>query len=247
MGAHVARLVDIYVQLAGVDVLAGLDLTIERGTQTAVLGRSGAGKSTLLRVLEGEIIPDHGVVEGAAGGGGRQAIVYQQALLFDWLTVEQNVGLGLGYRRNVSVPNARVSEMLELLQIDHLRGRYPDQISGGQAQRVALGRALAVQPELLLLDEPFSALDPATRTDLQDWLRAESRRDQLTSVIVTHDIDEALILADEIVLLAGGAIERRWLVDPDARECQRAEIRAAFRGEDAEPERDRLVGAGSDV
>lgn len=229
MGAHVARLVDVHVRLAGVDILNGLDLDLTQGTQTAVLGRSGAGKSTLLRVLEREITPHRGVVQiGTEHGEQRQAVVYQQALLFDWLTVQQNIALGLGYRRNRDVEAARVDELLELLQIEHLRDRYPDQLSGGQAQRVAFGRALAVQPELLLLDEPFSALDPATRATLQDWIRLESRREGLTSVIVTHDIDEALLLADEIVLLEAGSIARRWQVDPDRRARQRAEIRDAF-------------------
>jgi ABC-type nitrate/sulfonate/bicarbonate transport system ATPase subunit len=229
MGAHVARLVDVHVRLSGVDILTGLDLDLEKGTQTAVLGRSGAGKSTLLRVLEREIIPDRGTVQmGVGHADQRQAVVYQQALLFEWLTVQQNVALGLGYRRNRVVDVARVDELLELLQIAHLRDRYPDQLSGGQAQRVAFGRALAIQPELLLLDEPFSALDPATRSTMQEWIRLESRREGLTSVIVTHDIDEALLLADEVVLLESGTIAHRWQVDPADRDQQRAEIRDAF-------------------
>lgn len=229
MGAHVARLVDVHVRLSGVDVLNGIDLDLAAGTQTAVLGRSGAGKSTLLRVLEGEIAPHRGEVEVSAGlGQQRQAVVYQQALLFDWLTVQENVGLGLGYRRNRAVASERIDELLTLLEIEHLRDRYPDQLSGGQAQRVAFGRALAVEPELLLLDEPFSALDPATRTTLQDWIRVESRREGLTSVIVTHDIDEALLLADHIVLLEDGRVVRRWQTDPAHRAQQRAEIREVF-------------------
>lgn len=229
MGAHVARLVDLGVHLGGSQILSGIDLSVERGRQLAVLGRSGAGKSTLLRVLEGEVRPTSGSIQIEGGAGAqRQAVVYQQALLFEWLTVAENVALGQRYRRNGEVAPARIDELLALLEIEDLRDRYPDQISGGQAQRVALGRALAVEPDLLLLDEPFSALDPATRFALQDWLRAESRREALTSVIVTHDIDEALLLADDIVLLAGGRIARRWSVDADQRDAQHREIRAAF-------------------
>ncbi|MFV0534993.1 MAG: ABC transporter ATP-binding protein [Cumulibacter sp.] len=229
MGTSVARLVDVHLALGGEPVLRGLSLELQQGSQTVVLGRSGAGKSTLLRVLDGELAPDAGAVElTSAHGDYRRAVVYQRPLLFDWLTVRQNVALGLGYRRNHGVDRARVDELLELLGIGDLRDRYPDQLSGGQAQRVSFGRALAVQPDLLLLDEPFSALDPATRSSLQEWIRVESRDEGLTSVIVTHDIDEALLLADEIVLLADGAIERRWTVDKGQRDRQRAEIRDAF-------------------
>ncbi|WP_134323802.1 ABC transporter ATP-binding protein [Cumulibacter soli] len=229
MGASVARLVDVHLVLGGEQVLRGLSLDLQQGSQTVVLGRSGAGKSTLLRVLDGELAPDAGAVELTSEHGDyRRAVVYQRPLLFDWLTVRQNVALGLGYRRNHGVDRARVDELLELLGIGDLRDRYPDQLSGGQAQRVSFGRALAVQPDLLLLDEPFSALDPATRSSLQEWIRVESRNEGLTSVIVTHDIDEALLLADEIVLLSDGAIERRWSVDKAQRDRQRAEIRDAF-------------------
>lgn len=233
MGAHVARLVGVEVRLGGEKVLDGVDLTVERGRQVAVLGRSGAGKSTLLRVLDGEITPSEGIVElTASSGEQRQAVVYQQALLLDWLTVRENVALGLGFQRNRGIEPGRIDMLLELLEIAHLADRYPDQLSGGQAQRVSLGRALAVRPELLLLDEPFSALDPATRGTLQGWLREETRREGLTSVLVTHDIDEALRLSDEIVLLESGRVLRRWDVDPGSRDEQRAEIRAAFAVDD---------------
>lgn len=229
MGAHVARLVGVEVRLGGEKVLSGVDLTVENGRQVAVLGRSGAGKSTLLRVLDGEITPNDGTVElTASSGEQRQAVVYQDALLLDWLTVRENVALGLGFQRNRGIEAGRVGMLLDLLEIAHLADRYPDQLSGGQAQRVSLGRALAVRPELLLLDEPFSALDPATRTTLQRWLREETRREGLTSVLVTHDIDEALQLADEIVLFESGRVVRRWEVDPAHLDEQRSQIRAAF-------------------
>ena len=228
MGARVAHLVDVEVTLGGTPVLRGIDLTVNSGTCVAVLGRSGAGKSTLLKVLENQIVPDAGtVVLGENGKEQRQGVVYQQALLFEWLTVRENIALGLRYGRNRHANADRVPRLMELLEIGELADRYPDQLSGGQAQRVALGRALAVEPELLLLDEPFSALDPATRASLQGWLREESRREGLTSVIVTHDIDEAVLLADEIVLIDGGRITHRWSTG-DARGELRAEILDAF-------------------
>ncbi|WP_153504442.1 ABC transporter ATP-binding protein [Cumulibacter manganitolerans] len=247
MGTSVAHLVGVEVTLGGTPVLTGIDLTVQQGSCVAVLGRSGAGKSTLLKVLENQIVPDAGTIELAADGRPqRQAVVYQQALLFDWLTVRENIALGLGYGRNRAANAERVPRLLELLEIAELAERYPDQLSGGQAQRVALGRALAVEPELLLLDEPFSALDPATRSSLQGWLREESRRENLTSVIVTHDIDEAVLLADQIVLIDGGRIEHRWTVADEtaARETLRDTIRAAFDlPASAAPTRGELVDA----
>ncbi|XVX20694.1 ABC transporter ATP-binding protein [Actinomycetota bacterium] len=240
MGDLLARLERLSVRYGAREVLRDITIDIERGHQLAVLGPSGAGKSTLIKVLDGQLAPSAGSVRFT--GEARQGVVFQSALLFPWLTVGENIAIGLRYAANASHSGpARVEELVTLLGLEQVRDSYPDEVSGGQAQRASLARALAVDPDLLLLDEPFSALDPSTRWELQQWLRAEGDRRHLTSVIVTHDIDEALILADRIVLLGrDGRIARSWEHTPAADHEHavvhplRGEIRAAF---DEEPAR----------
>ncbi|AKT51560.1 ABC transporter ATP-binding protein [Arsenicicoccus sp. oral taxon 190] len=231
----------LLVQLRGVGVSYGsrvavreVDLDVEQGRQLALLGPSGAGKSTLLHVLAGEQHPSAGTVHRP--GTPRIGMVFQQARLMPWLTVRDNLALGHAYAANADVRSLPlVEELLDLLGLAGHAGAYPDQLSGGQAQRVALGRALAVRPDLLLLDEPFSALDPATRGELQGWLRRHLTERGLGSVVVTHDIDEALVLADQVVVLRpGGTVARRWSITPAtdhvaaAGHPLRAQLRAAY-------------------
>lgn len=176
-----------------------------------MLGGSGVGKSTLLKVIAGLIAPQTGHVTFIDGQRPRQGLALQDPLLYPWLTVEQNLHLPQRFGANREhVHPQRLPELVAALGLGGVLTSYPDEVSGGQAQRVSLGRALAVDPELLLLDEPLSALDPATRSGLQTWLRDRLRTAGTTSVLVTHDIDEALVLADEIVLLGSGNVSHRW-------------------------------------
>ncbi|HEX3917840.1 MAG TPA: ATP-binding cassette domain-containing protein, partial [Caulobacteraceae bacterium] len=179
----------------------------------ALLGPSGSGKTTLLRVLAGLETPDAGEVR--FGGEDylalparrrRAGMVFQHYALFRHMTVEANIAFGLKVRPRRDRPagaeiKRRVIDLLSLMQLEGLGGRYPAQLSGGQRQRVALARALAIEPRLLLLDEPFGALDAQVRRDLRRWLREVHDRAGVTTVFVTHDQEEALDLADRVAIL----------------------------------------------
>ena len=188
------------------DVLQGLDLDVARGEFLAIVGSSGVGKSTLLRVLMDLAKPTAGTVTVTPNPTGNRdlALVFQDSRLLPWRRVLSNTLFGL---EKTSLPKAerreRALKALNLVGLRELADRWPYQLSGGQRQRVSLARALAVDPEILLMDEPFSALDVATRENLQDELiriRAETGK---TIIFVTHDIDEAVYLADRIVALGG--------------------------------------------
>jgi len=196
--------------------LDDVDLDVRPGSLTALLGPSGGGKSTLLRIIAGLDHPDRGTVEIA----GRDAtflppqrrsvgFVFQHYAAFRHLTTARNVAFGLEIRKRPKAEvRARVQELLELVHLEHLADRLPSQLSGGQRQRMALARALAVQPEVLLLDEPFGALDAKVRKELRDWLRRLHDEVHVTTVFVTHDQEEALEVADEIVVINAGRIEQ---------------------------------------
>jgi sulfate transport system ATP-binding protein len=200
--------------------LNGVSLDARDGEFLALLGPSGSGKTTLLRVLAGLEFPDSGSIaiagQDMAGTGARDrrvGFVFQHYALFRHMNVADNIGFGLTVRPRASRPAPvevarRVAELLDLVQLSHLGNRYPAQLSGGQRQRVALARALAVDPRILLLDEPFGALDAKVRKDLRRWLRDVHDRMGLTSVFVTHDQEEALDLADRVVVMNHGCIEQ---------------------------------------
>ncbi|WP_328825258.1 ABC transporter ATP-binding protein [Tomitella gaofuii] len=196
------------------DVLRGVDLSVDGGELLVILGRSGSGKSTLLRVLADLESPDEGTVDwvGLDGARARIGMVFQQPLLLPWLSVHENIRLGGRFAANrEGFDEAFAGELLEHFDLGHLAHSMPDELSGGQAQRIAIIRAAAVRPQALLLDEPFSALDPAVRADLQDWLVTLSGELGCTTILVTHDVDEALRLGDRIVLLGDqGAFRREW-------------------------------------
>ena len=205
---------------SGRAALRPLDLGVEAGRVYAVVGPSGCGKSTLLRILVGLVTPDAGSVRfhateltpaSAAAVRRRIGYVNQDGGLFPHLTAERNVTL---MARQLSWPRERIGERLhELLRLTRLSpdllARYPLQLSGGQRQRVSLMRALMLDPELLLLDEPLGALDPLVRADLQEDLRAIFRSLAKTVIVVTHDLGEAAFFGDEIIVMRDGAIVQR--------------------------------------
>jgi len=196
--------------------LDDVSINVESGSLTALLGPSGSGKSTLLRVIAGLEAADSGDVfisgkEATALAPQKRGVgfVFQHYAPFKHMTVWENVAFGLKIRRRPKDEIAkRVEELLQLVQLGGLGGRYPAQLSGGQRQRMALARALAVEPEVLLLDEPFGALDARVRQELRDWLRRLHDDVHVTTVFVTHDQEEAMQIADEIVLLNHGKIEQ---------------------------------------
>ncbi|WP_410217424.1 sulfate/molybdate ABC transporter ATP-binding protein [Paracoccus sp. (in: a-proteobacteria)] len=202
------------------DVLRGIDLSVAEGELMALLGPSGSGKTTLLKIIAGLEWPDVGSLQVGgqdwlqlAARDRRIGFVFQHYALFPHMKVRDNIGFGLTVRPRAERPTraqiaARVDELMTLLQIGPLADRYPAQLSGGQRQRVALGRALAIQPNVLLLDEPFGALDAAIRRDLRRWLRGVHQATGSTTIFVTHDQEEAFELADRVVVMGEGRIEQ---------------------------------------
>ncbi|MBD2579242.1 sulfate/molybdate ABC transporter ATP-binding protein [Oscillatoria sp. FACHB-1406] len=196
--------------------LDNVSLKVKEGSLVALLGPSGSGKSTLLRAIAGLESPDRGtiLINGRDTNGldvRRRNIgfVFQHYALFKHLTVRQNIAFGLEiHKKTGPYVKQRVEELLELIQLQGLGNRYPAQLSGGQRQRVALARALAVQPQVLLLDEPFGALDAKVRKELRAWLRKLHDEVHVTSVFVTHDQEEAMEVADELVVMNKGRIEQ---------------------------------------
>ncbi len=226
-------------------VFSGVSLEVAAGEVFALLGPSGCGKSTLLRAIAGLEPLTAGRVEMApAADGSRPAgIVYQEPRLLPWLTVAENVALGLRYRANRAArAHASVERALREVGLADYAGASPDALSGGQAQRVALARTLITGPSVLLLDEPFAALDPPTRAALQDRLVELARGRGLAVVLVTHDVDEALRTGDRIGLMtpAPGTLARRWEMAGQDLPALRAEVLAAYH-----PAVEALAGVGS--
>ena len=197
-------------------VVDGVSFEIASGELVALLGPSGGGKSTVLRIIAGLETPDRGAVylnghDATAKKVQDRTIgfVFQHYALFRHMTVRQNIAFGLEVRKHAKADVARsVDELLDLVQLGGLGDRFPSQLSGGQRQRVALARALAPRPNLLLLDEPFGALDAKVRLELRDWIRKLHKERGITSVFVTHDQDEAMDLADRVIILHRGKVEQ---------------------------------------
>nr|YP_009106365.1 probable transport protein [Fusochloris perforata]AIT95163.1 probable transport protein [Fusochloris perforata] len=193
-----------------------VNLEIKIGSLVALVGPSGSGKSTLLRIIAGLEIPDDGRIWLA----GRDAtllsvqereigFVFQNYALFQHMTVYENIAFGLDVRNTTTeTKKNRVKQLLQLIQLEKLSNRYPDQLSGGQRQRVALARALAIEPKVLLLDEPFGALDLKVKKELRNWLRRLHDQVPLTTIFVTHDHQEAMEVANEIVVFKKGRIDQ---------------------------------------
>jgi sulfate/thiosulfate transport system ATP-binding protein len=211
------------IQISGVGkrfgdfvALRDIDLNIPTGELTALLGPSGGGKSTLLRIIAGLELSDTGTVEIEGNDATRLpaqkrnvGFVFQHYAAFRHLTVAQNVAFGLKIRKRPKKEiAAKVEELLALVHLPQFANRLPSQLSGGQRQRMALARALAIEPTVLLLDEPFGALDAKVRKELRTWLRRLHDEVHVTTVFVTHDQEEALEVADQIVVINEGAIEQ---------------------------------------
>ena len=210
----------IHKQFGNFTALNDINLTIESGELVALLGPSGCGKTTLLRIIAGLESSDSGQIlfsgEDTTHVHVRErqvGFVFQHYALFRHMTVFENVAFGLRVRPKKTRPDEKtiqkkVHDLLNLVQLDWLGDRYPSQLSGGQRQRIALARALAVEPRVLLLDEPFGALDAKVRKDLRRWLRRLHEELDVTSIFVTHDQEEALEVADRVVLMNSGRIEQ---------------------------------------
>jgi sulfate transport system ATP-binding protein len=200
----------------GTPVLSDVSVDVRSGSLTALLGPSGGGKSTLLRVIAGLETPDSGTVRISGVDATRLTpqrrnvgFVFQHYAAFKHLSVYRNVAFGLEIRRRPKGEiRRRVQELLELVHLEQFGHRYPAQLSGGQRQRMALARALAVEPEVLLLDEPFGALDAQVRKELRVWLRRLHDDVHVTTVFVTHDQEEAIEVADDLVVLADGTVKQ---------------------------------------
>ncbi|MER7281921.1 sulfate/molybdate ABC transporter ATP-binding protein [Dactylosporangium sp. CA-139114] len=207
---------DVNKSFGKTPVLRDISVDIASGSLTALLGPSGGGKSTLLRVIAGLERPDTGSVHinevdatGLTPQRRNVGFVFQHYAAFKHMTVYRNVAFGLEVRRRPKADiRKRVMELLELVHLDQFADRYPAQLSGGQRQRMALARALAPEPEVLLLDEPFGALDAQVRKELRTWLRRLHDEVHVTTVFVTHDQEEAMDVSDSIVVLADGVVQQ---------------------------------------
>jgi len=195
----------------GTPVLNDINLEVSEGEFIAILGFSGTGKSTLISLIAGLQEADSGEVairgKAVTGPGSETSLVFQSYSLFPWLTVEGNVALAVDAvhkDKSKAERAALVKEKVALVGLSHATDRKPSELSGGMRQRVAVARALAMTPEILLLDEPFGMLDSLTRWDLQDVLMEVWERTKVTAICVTHDVDEAILLADRVVMMTNG-------------------------------------------
>jgi ABC-type nitrate/sulfonate/bicarbonate transport system ATPase subunit len=184
--------------------LLGVNLSLEAGSFTAIVGRSGCGKSTLLRVLAGLLPPTTGSIHYRDAVKPTVGFVFQEPRLMPWLTVSGNIMFGLRRTTAWAEAKRRTIQAIELVGLEEFRDAYPDQLSGGMASRVGLARALAMEPQLLLLDEPFAALDTFTRSTLQQELCAIWHEKRSTIVFVTHDVEEACLLAQRVIQMHEG-------------------------------------------
>ena len=207
---------DIHKSFGGTDVLKGVSLSLDKGEFVALLGPSGSGKTTLLNIIAGlahadivSLVFDGQDITRLPAGQRHFGMVFQSYALFRHMTVAENIGFGLRVMKSGpsrAERDARVRDLLEMIELPQLGDRYPAQLSGGQRQRVAMARALAIRPRLLLMDEPFSALDAQVRVSLRSEVRALQRKAGVGAIMVTHDHSEAKALADRIAIMDHGRI-----------------------------------------
>ncbi|MEU6698890.1 ABC transporter ATP-binding protein [Pseudonocardia sp. NPDC046786] len=216
-----ARVRGLTREFAGRRVLDGLDLTIDDGEFVALLGRSGSGKSTLLRLLAGLDDTSDAGVSGAVDVPGSVAVAFQEPRLLPWRSVRDNVALGLHRDLGTETPGTVADRALDEVGLTPRAGAWPLTLSGGEAQRASLARALVREPELLLLDEPFGALDALTRITMHTLVLDLWRRHRPGVLLVTHDVDEALLLADRVLVLADGRIGAEHLPGDRPRDPER--------------------------
>lgn len=186
------------------EVLRGVDADLESRGITVIVGKSGCGKTTLLRLIAGLEAPDSGSV--TLPDDRRVGMVFQEARLMPWLNVERNVGFGISGRKD----RDRIRELIKLVGLSGFEKAYPAQLSGGMQQRAALARALAAEPGIILMDEPFAALDYFTRRQMQKELRRIQSESGCAILLVTHNLDEALTLGDSLIVLSGGRVSRKF-------------------------------------
>jgi sulfate transport system ATP-binding protein len=214
MSVEVSNLVKTFTSGEDVAAVGGVSFVAPEGKVTSLLGPSGSGKSTLLRLIAGLEEPDSGSIAIEGRDVTRVPVkkrevgfVFQSYALFRHMTVRDNIAFGMEIRKaSKSAIDARVKELLALIQLEGYDGRFPGQLSGGQRQRVALARALATEPKVLLLDEPFGALDAQVRVELREWLVEFHEKTGVTTLLVTHDQEEALELSQHVVLLNNGLV-----------------------------------------
>jgi sulfate transport system ATP-binding protein len=214
MSVEATNLVKSFGARADVAAVGGVSFSAPEGKITALLGPSGSGKSTLLRLIAGLEEPDSGSIRIAGGDVTSVPVrrrevgfVFQSYALIRHMTVRDNIAFGMEIRKaSRAAADARVRELLSLIQLEGYENRFPAQLSGGQRQRIALARALATEPKVLLLDEPFGALDAQVRIELREWLSRFHEKTRVTTLLVTHDQEEALELSQLVVLLNGGLV-----------------------------------------
>lgn len=213
----------------GKTILEKINLQIQAGSFVTVLGRSGSGKSTLLRILAGLDKPTSGSLQWPSHEAGKISFVFQEANLLDWRTAFENIQLPLELEKNLSKEQMRlrVEEVLLQLKLQDLRDLYPSQLSGGMKMRVSLARALVTKPRVLLLDEPFAALDEGTRFALQDLLLSLQQQEKMTVIFVTHSIFEAVYMSQRLIVLSpsGGTVIMDEVLDLPA--VRRPELRTS--------------------
>lgn len=219
-------------------LIENLDLSVEQNEVVVLLGMSGCGKSTLLRILSGLSKPQSGEIffENALleGSHPRTSLLFQQPSLLPWLRVDKNIEFGLNFQHQPKITKADLQmqgkKALASVSLEACSKSWPSQLSGGMAQRVAMARALARKPRLLFADEPFSALDAITRSEMQQLLLSLVKRYQMAVLLVTHDLEEALAIADRIVLMDAGVLAAQWVLpaEQSERSCLRQVIHEAL-------------------